>query len=61
MTQLLIVEDDEKIRANLLLQLREEGFAPHVRHVGRGGARACWSVPAPRCPTCCCSTSGCRR
>ncbi|MFL6200839.1 MAG: sigma-54-dependent transcriptional regulator [Thermoanaerobaculia bacterium] len=28
MTQLLIVEDDEKIRASLLLQLREEGFAP---------------------------------
>ena len=28
MTQLLIVEDDEKIRATLLLQLREEGFAP---------------------------------
>ncbi|HBL31233.1 MAG TPA: Fis family transcriptional regulator [Acidobacteria bacterium] len=28
MTRLLIVEDDEKIRAGLLLQLREEGFAP---------------------------------
>ncbi|HEX7183066.1 MAG TPA: sigma-54 dependent transcriptional regulator [Thermoanaerobaculia bacterium] len=28
MTQLLIVEDDEKIRAGLLLQLREEGYAP---------------------------------
>jgi two-component system, NtrC family, nitrogen regulation response regulator NtrX len=28
MTRLLIVEDDEKIRASLLLQLREEGFAP---------------------------------
>ena len=28
MTQLLIVEDDEKIRASLLLQLREEGYAP---------------------------------
>jgi len=30
MTRLLIVEDDEKIRASLLLQLREEGFAPHA-------------------------------
>ena len=28
MTHLLLVEDDEKIRAGLLLQLREEGFAP---------------------------------
>jgi two-component system nitrogen regulation response regulator NtrX len=28
MTRLLIVEDDEKIRGSLLLQLREEGFAP---------------------------------
>jgi two-component system nitrogen regulation response regulator NtrX len=28
MTQLLLVEDDEKIRAGLLLQLRDEGFAP---------------------------------
>ncbi len=30
MTQLLIVEDDEKIRASLLLQLREEGYAPRA-------------------------------
>jgi two-component system nitrogen regulation response regulator NtrX len=28
MTRLLIVEDDEKIRASLLLQLREAGYAP---------------------------------
>ena len=28
MTRILIVEDDEKIRANLVLQLREEGYAP---------------------------------
>ncbi|MES1211842.1 MAG: sigma-54 dependent transcriptional regulator, partial [Acidobacteriota bacterium] len=28
MTQVLIVEDDEKIRANLLRQLREAGYAP---------------------------------
>jgi len=28
MTRLLVVEDDEKIRAGLLLQLREEGYAP---------------------------------
>ncbi|HEV2851284.1 MAG TPA: sigma-54 dependent transcriptional regulator [Thermoanaerobaculia bacterium] len=30
MTRLLIVEDDEKIRASLLLQLREEGYAPQA-------------------------------
>jgi DNA-binding NtrC family response regulator len=30
MSQLLIVEDDEKIRASLLLQLREEGYAPQA-------------------------------
>jgi len=30
MTSVLIVEDDAKIRANLLLQLREEGFAPQA-------------------------------
>jgi two-component system, NtrC family, nitrogen regulation response regulator NtrX len=30
MSRLLIVEDDEKIRASLLLQLREEGYAPHA-------------------------------
>jgi len=30
MTRLLIVEDDEKIRASLLLQLREEGYAPRA-------------------------------
>jgi two-component system nitrogen regulation response regulator NtrX len=29
-TRLLIVEDDEKIRAGLLLQLREEGYAPQA-------------------------------
>ena len=28
MTQILLVEDDEKIRASLLFQLRSEGFAP---------------------------------
>ena len=28
MTSVLIVEDDPKIRATLLFQLREEGFAP---------------------------------
>ena len=30
MSRLLIVEDDEKIRASLLLQLREEGYAPQA-------------------------------
>ena len=30
MTQLLLVEDDEKIRAGLLLQLRDEGYAPRA-------------------------------
>jgi len=30
MTRLLIVEDDDKIRASLLLQLREEGYAPRA-------------------------------
>ena len=30
MSRLLIVEDDEKIRASLLLQLREEGYAPRA-------------------------------
>jgi two-component system nitrogen regulation response regulator NtrX len=30
MTRLLIVEDDEKIRGSLLLQLREEGYAPQA-------------------------------
>ncbi|HVR98635.1 MAG TPA: response regulator, partial [Thermoanaerobaculia bacterium] len=30
MTRLLVVEDDEKIRAGLLLQLREEGYAPQA-------------------------------
>jgi DNA-binding NtrC family response regulator len=29
-TRLLIVEDDEKIRGSLLLQLREEGYAPQA-------------------------------
>ena len=30
MTRLVIVEDDEKIRGSLLLQLREEGYAPQA-------------------------------
>jgi two-component system nitrogen regulation response regulator NtrX len=30
MTSLLIVEDDPKIRANLVFQLRESGFVPHA-------------------------------
>ncbi len=30
MTRLLIVEDDDKIRASLLLQLREEGYEPRA-------------------------------
>src|SRR5436309_3346687 len=30
MSRLLIVEDDEKIRASLLLQRREEGYTPHA-------------------------------
>jgi DNA-binding NtrC family response regulator len=30
LTTVLLVEDDEKIRASLLLQLREEGFAPRA-------------------------------
>ncbi len=30
MTSVLIVEDDSKIRANLLFQLREQGFAPRA-------------------------------
>jgi DNA-binding NtrC family response regulator len=34
MTRILLVEDDEKIRANLLFQLRAEGFAPQAMGSG---------------------------
>jgi two-component system nitrogen regulation response regulator NtrX len=34
MTRILLVEDDEKIRANLLFQLRAEGFAPQAMGTG---------------------------
>jgi two-component system nitrogen regulation response regulator NtrX len=34
MTRILLVEDDEKIRASLLFQLRAEGFAPQAMGTG---------------------------
>ncbi len=39
MTTILLVEDEEKIRASLLVQLREEGFAPRAL----GSAEEAWA------------------
>jgi two-component system, NtrC family, nitrogen regulation response regulator NtrX len=49
MTRILLVEDDEKIRANLLFQLRAEGFAPQAMGSGEE-AHAYLSDPANALP-----------
>jgi two-component system nitrogen regulation response regulator NtrX len=49
MTRILLVEDDEKIRANLLFQLRAEGFAPQAMGSGEE-AHAYLSEPANALP-----------
>jgi two-component system nitrogen regulation response regulator NtrX len=49
MTRILLVEDDEKIRANLLFQLRAEGFAPQAMGSGEE-AHAYLSDPAKPLP-----------
>lgn len=36
MTQILVVEDDSRIRANLIFHLRDEGFAPTAVESGEG-------------------------
>jgi DNA-binding NtrC family response regulator len=49
LTRILLVEDDEKIRANLLFQLRAEGFAPQAMGSGEE-AHAFLSDPANALP-----------
>ena len=60
MSRLLIVEDDEKIRASLLLQLREEGYAPQAL---ASAEEASAYLEDRRCPSpsCCSWTSACAR
>ncbi|MEM9598897.1 MAG: sigma-54 dependent transcriptional regulator, partial [Acidobacteriota bacterium] len=47
MSQVLIVEDDAKIRANLLFQLREQGFAPSAVESAEAALGQLDAGPAP--------------
>ncbi len=47
MTSILIVEDDAKIRANLLFQLRDEGFAPTALDNGEAALAVLTDGPRP--------------